>query len=705
MLKKVSVIVPVYNTSEFIEDCISSITHQSHTNLEIIIVNDGSTDGSEDKIEQLKKHDSRIEVYHLDGNYGVGHARNFGVFKASGEYIYFLDSDDVVSHNAIELLLKNLNHHDFILGNIIAAHYMNNKEHDESRTETLKEITQEEFLMRRSVSNLLISKDFILHYGLSFSEETQLFSEYSFVIPLSLNASSFPFVSESVYYSRERNDPISNPSLFQKEHIVVSDFLSIYANFKHLYKNEQIVRNVLDSAFLQLYSSVFSAFFAHDPDSENLFHQLVDCTSLLERKNLVGTPILLRREVKVISNGIIKSYRSVLSQHNCLRKAKQMFSGRTKFYLQLHRSVFNRLPMKKNLIVFESFLGKNYSDSPKNIYEYIQEHNLNYECVWIFNEPGKKIVGNAKQVKRFSLGYYYYLSRAKYWVSNSRLPKTLVKREGNVYLQTWHGTPLKKLVFDMKDVYSANPNYKKDFYHQSRRWDYLIAANQYSSDIFKSAFKFDKEMLDYGYPRNDILHQKNNPNDIHSYKVQLGLPKDKKVILYAPTWRDDEYHSSGKYKFKIQMDLERMKESLGDEYIVLLRMHYFISDNMDVSPYKGFVYDFSKYDDIAHLYLVSDILITDYSSVFFDYANTKRPILFFTYDLEKYRDTLRGFYLDFENDAPGPLVKTTDEIIDSIQNIESVKVAYHAKYDSFYEKFCRWEDGNATERVVKRIFK
>jgi CDP-glycerol glycerophosphotransferase len=280
-----------------------------------------------------------------------------------------------------------------------------------------------------------------------------------------------------------------------------------------------------------------------------------------------------------------------------------------------------------------------------------------------------------------------------------------MKRKGNIYLQTWHGTPLKKLVFDMNDVYSANPNYKKNFYYQSRRWDYLISPNQYSSEIFRRAFKYDKELLEVGYPRNDILYHPNKKELIKSIKQRIGLPLDKKVILYAPTWRDDEYYESGKYKFKLKLDLMKMKELLGSEYVILLRMHYFIADKIATEGLEGFAYNLSSYDDIAELYLISDVLITDYSSVLFDYAHLRRPMLFFTYDLEKYRDTLRGFYINMEEDLPGPLLKTTDEIIYSIQNLSQIESNYKEKYDEFYQRFCSWDQGNASELVVKRVFK
>lgn len=147
-----------------------------------------------------------------------------------------------------------------------------------------------------------------------------------------------------------------------------------------------------------------------------------------------------------------------------------------------------------------------------------------------------------------------------------------------------------------------------------------------------------------------------------------------------------------------------MKEKLGDDYVIALRMHYFIADEINTDGLEDFAFNLSKYDEIAELYLISDILITDYSSVFFDYANLKRPILFFAYDLEKYRDKLRGFYINIEEDVPGPVVKTSDDVINKILNIDVVKQQYEAKYDDFYEKFCSWHDGNSTDKVVKKVF-
>ena len=147
-----------------------------------------------------------------------------------------------------------------------------------------------------------------------------------------------------------------------------------------------------------------------------------------------------------------------------------------------------------------------------------------------------------------------------------------------------------------------------------------------------------------------------------------------------------------------------MRDGLGSEYVLLLRTHYYVAEKLDLSEYSGFLYDVSGYPDIAELYLISDLLITDYSSVFFDYANLRRPMLFFTYDLEKYRDILRGFYMDMEEELPGPMLFTTEEIIASVENLDQIQAEYEEKYNIFYNKYCGWEDGRASQRVVDAVF-
>ncbi len=377
--------------------------------------------------------------------------------------------------------------------------------------------------------------------------------------------------------------------------------------------------------------------------------------------------------------------------------------------LKTYRFLTRFLPVNKKIILFECNLGRNYTGNPKAIYEEMVRQGLDrkYRCYFILEDPGTPIPGAARPVKRSRLLYFYLFAVAGIWVCDTRLPKYIIKRPECVYIQTWHGTPLKKLALDMDTVFMAGEkgieNYKKNFYNNTQTWDYLVSQNYFSTEIFRRAFAFQKEMLEIGYPRNDVLFEKNNPEDIAALKRTLGLPLDKKVILYAPTWRDNEFYGKGNYKFNPPLDFHKLADCLGEDTIMIVKYHYLVMDQIDWSPYRGFVYPCDLSYDISDLYLVSDMMITDYSSVMFDYSLLKRPMLFFCYDLEEYKDYLRGFYFDFLAEAPGPVVKTTDELIDAIKYYASE--AYTEKQEAFYQKFNHADDGNASKKIVELIVK
>ena len=409
----------------------------------------------------------------------------------------------------------------------------------------------------------------------------------------------------------------------------------------------------------------------------------------------------------------LSEYRFVLESARTAKR-KWVEVRRSKPVLEAYKSAFYTLgktrKRDRKLAIFESFHGKQFSDSPRAIYEYMQEHHKEYKLVWsadrrhvsYFQEKG------IPHVRRFSARWLLLMTRAKFWVTNARLPLWIPKPEDTVYLQTWHGTPLKRLAADMEEVHMPGTDtakYKENFTAEAAKWDYLVSPNAYSTKIFRRAFQFDREMIESGYPRNDYLYQHNNPQSISRIKQDLGIAQDKKVILYAPTWRDNQFYRRGKYKFDLELDLEKLREAFGKTHVILLRMHYLVAENLDISEYEGFVYDCSGYEDIRDLYLISDYLITDYSSVFFDYANLRRPMLFFVYDIDDYRDNLRGFYFDFESKAPGPLTKSTAGLIKEISKIEKEGFRPTETYDAFIERFCYLEDGNASKRVVDQVFK
>lgn len=364
---------------------------------------------------------------------------------------------------------------------------------------------------------------------------------------------------------------------------------------------------------------------------------------------------------------------------------------------------FGLFPADRKLVLFESFFGRQYSCNPRAIYEYMAVHRSGYQLVWSA-APGHEQLFASRHlvyVRRYSLKWLFLMSRAGFWVTNIRYPDWFRKPAHTVYLQTWHGTPLKKLALDLN---SYSDTYKKQFVRDSAMWDMLVSPNRYSSQIFTRAFNFHGEMLETGYPRNDVLYQKNKPEPIRKIRERCGIPYGKKVLLYAPTWRDDQNLGNEHYRYEPVLNLAEMKHVLGERYVVLLRLHYLVADQMDLSALDGFAYDVSDYEDIRDLYLITDVLITDYSSVFFDYANLKRPMIFFTYDIENYRDQLRGFYFDFVREAPGPMVTTNSQLINAIRAVEASGFAVDQRFDAFFQRFCALEDGHSAERVVRHLF-
>lgn len=366
------------------------------------------------------------------------------------------------------------------------------------------------------------------------------------------------------------------------------------------------------------------------------------------------------------------------------------------------------LPINQKTVIFQATTGMNYSCNPRAIYEEMLERNLNIKAVWVVNRLHSNIEGNPIIVKPNTLKYYYYMATGKYFINNGNFPNFYEKRKGTVHIQTWHGTPLKKLGFDIDP---SSPSYKENTSEQlmrrNSRWDYLVAPNEYTGEILRRAYLFKKKMLNVGYPRNDIFYKTEHYKSeiVKRTKEYLNIPLNKKVILYAPTWRDNEFHegqANEPYNFKFR--LEKFAQKFGDEYVLLVRLHPREAVRCQIKDLDNLIYNVSNYDEIKHLYLMSDILITDYSSVMFDFANTKKPIVFFAHDIEKYSSALRGFYFDLRKEAPGPIVKTESELFNAIENIEEMIRLYKEKYNSFYQKFCSWEDGHASERVINEIF-
>lgn len=404
--------------------------------------------------------------------------------------------------------------------------------------------------------------------------------------------------------------------------------------------------------------------------------------------NLVERNVILRKLARILMN--IKGY-AIYKQNSFLKK------------------------IDNNIMIFASFNGKAYSDSPKAIYEKLikNEQYKNYTFVWGFNNPDnyKWLEKNSNTiiVKFMSSTYQKYLAKAKYWIFNFRVADYIYPKKKQIFVECWHGTPLKRLGYDIENTTNAMNSKKeiiKRYKMDAKKFTYFISPSKFASEKFMSAWnlkKFNKEniIVEEGYPRNDYLYT-HTIDDVKKFKEKLGIANDdRKIILYAPTWRDNQHTANIGYTYKTEIDFEKLQQELSDKYIILFRAHYLIANTFEFDKYSDFIYDVSSIDDINELYVISDILITDYSSVFFDYANLKRPIIFYMYDLETYRDDIRGFYFDID-ELPGNIVKTEKELIDEVLNISASEFEYNEKYRKFNEKYNYLDDGKATERVIKK---
>jgi CDP-glycerol glycerophosphotransferase len=406
-----------------------------------------------------------------------------------------------------------------------------------------------------------------------------------------------------------------------------------------------------------------------------------------------------------------KKYRFTTSGYDApliLVKPALKHSEQGRFQQKVLRSAYyplqQRLPLRDS-VVFISWKGKQCGDNPLGIAAELRRRGDDREHIWVVTDWSVPAPKDARVVLHLTEDYFEALARSRYIVSNDDMQAIYHKREGQVYVQTWHGTPLKKIGFDIeRPQFVSGTSYFDQLASDITKWDLLLSPNPFSTQVMRRAFRYDGEICESGYPRNDVLCSGEAGQVAASVRRRLGLPDGKRVVLYAPTWRDNQYYASGRYRFDFRLDLERAWQELGDDHVILFRGHHHMADDVPEGSRPGFAINVTTYPDISELFLVSDILVTDYSSVMFDFAATGRPMLFFTYDLEQYRDNLRGFYFDFEAEAPGPLLATSDQVITAIGDIDSVAGGYRGAYRKFTEKYCPLDDGKAGSRACDRIF-
>lgn len=352
---------------------------------------------------------------------------------------------------------------------------------------------------------------------------------------------------------------------------------------------------------------------------------------------------------------------------------------------------FSKAPLTDSML-FESFQGKVIGDNPYALFLEIKSRNPKTELMFTINKKTSAPEG-AVGVKHGSLAWLRALACSKYLVNNTNFPGYFRKRQGQTYIQTWHGTPLKRLGRDIKDVVPTG-SYLRMMDREASFWDYLVSPSPYCSEIFPNTFGYSGKILETGYPRNDILVSGASKRDL--IRKSLGITDPNQlVVLYAPTWRDSKRTATGNWK-----PVNFLSGSLGPQVVVLFRGHTNTHSAHNQEVAKGAI-DVTDYKNVAELYLAADVLITDYSSSMFDFSVTGKPMIFLAPDLSEYV-AKRGFYFDFEQMAPGPILSDDTTLRETLENLENVRSQYAKRYSQWQAKFNSLEDGLASKRVVDR---
>jgi len=378
-------------------------------------------------------------------------------------------------------------------------------------------------------------------------------------------------------------------------------------------------------------------------------------------------------------------------------------AARSGFRVALVRAVYvvaRLFPLRRDAVLFECSFGRQYGDSPRAIYEELRATRPNLNCTWVgVRAPGASSVG------RMTPRYAVLLATADTLVANQSFPHWVRTRKAQVCLQTWHGTPLKRMLHDLPRVTGRDPGYVGRASKGAAQWTVLVSPNPHTTAAMASAFRHRARVLEVGYPRNDAFYRPDAVERRAHTRAELGVRQGMALVLHAPTFRDEGLGGAGVYVPTEAIDMARFAEEFGDRAVLVLRRHILDRTPARIPPAAAHcVVDATDVDDVQDLLLAADVLVTDYSSVAFDFLNTRRPSVFLAPDLDSYRDDVRGFYLDPETDLPGPVVRTQDDFARVLAEALDTGAVAGYDLDALAARFCPCGDGNAAARVVADVF-
>lgn len=358
-----------------------------------------------------------------------------------------------------------------------------------------------------------------------------------------------------------------------------------------------------------------------------------------------------------------------------------------KMISKIINSIFKLFKIDNKKIVFQSGRGM-IDGNPRALFEYMKKNNSDYKLIWLVTKDTNILTLEGNYYNSNSLRGLYHLATAKYWIRSESLGSIIEKRNEQVYIQTWHGHgAMKKMGYDVTNDRNVCP------LEHTKEWDYLLTNDPLDEKIMLSSTGYKGNILQIGTPLTDsILSKAKNDKFIKKLKKQLKIPNDKKVVLYAPTFRDNQLN---KEYVDLQIDaLSKLKN-----IVVLVRVHPLIRNKIDRKKFNENFINVCSYPDASDLLIITDLLISDYSSIIYEFGILNRPIVFYTYDLQEYIKD-RGLYINFPEDLPGDMVNTEEELFNVVNNIEKYEKKNRKKLKEFNKKYNMHNKGNVCKKFV-----
>lgn len=719
----ISVIVPVYNVKSYLSACLDSILNQDFSSYEVVIIDDGSTDGSGELADQYaSRHPDKVRVIHQE-NQGLGGARNTGIKNAIGEYVAFVDSDDWIKPNMLSILWHEIQQTGADIavcglvcitekGEVVGRVTETQSFHVALSFSEHKDI----MLCNPSACNKLYRKSLFIDHDIWFPSHVW-YEDIRTIPKLYTVSSSMVFTNQCLYCYLQRSGSIMNNTDVNRNRELLDAFdelRSFYCDrgLWDCFQDELIylaVSHLYIAASVRIIRSVNGA-------SYILLHE-IERYMQLNFPNFLKNPYLnqMDRNKKIVFALLQNRHYRVIRLLFQLRDSINRLVMRAKGWLQLLKRAIPKLirgmkgycfhilpmflfriaPIDRKKIFITSYYGKGFGDNGKYIAQELHRQKPDIKIYWQTDDRFS-LPEYITPVRNRSILGLYHQTTAKIWIDNSRKTSYTLKRKKQYYIQTWHGGIGPKRV--EKDAENQLPkDYIDSAKQDSKMTDLMISNSTFCTELYRRAFWYDGEILECGSPRVDFLFNCTEL-DKKQIKTKLGVSENNRIVLYAPTFRKDKNVDC--YSIDFSSVLHLLSQS-NDSWKILIRLHPAVANRADFIAYDDNIINATDYPDLYEILAIADVIITDYSSVMFEAAYVGKAVFLFATDILAYRQD-RNLYFDLD-DLPFPLAQTNDELLDNIRNFSMS--SYQQGLETLRSKFGIKEEGHASEAVAQQILR